>query len=154
MVINDVREMIEYAIKLEENAYNLYMSAGKRVKDPGARAYLTELAGEEKKHKEKLGDMLAGDLEWMMSTSRNARVKDLKISAVLEAKPITESSDFQGVLTFAIKQEEQAEVLYSQMASLADPGPVRRVFEALAREEAGHKEYLEGIFDQDIYKDF
>ena len=154
MASKNVKEMIERAINMEENSFNLYSSASRRVKDPGAKTGLKELADEEKKHKAKLEAMLAGDLEWTVSVGRKAKVKDLKIGAVMEAKPITESSDFQAVLTFAIKREEQSGTFYGQMAALAEAGPVQKTFEMLAKEEAKHKEYLESIFEQDIYRDF
>jgi rubrerythrin len=154
MASKDVKDAIERAIKMEENSYNLYASASKRVKDPGAKAGLKELAGEEKKHKAKLEGMLAGDLEWTVSVGRKAKPKDLKIGAVVESKPITESSDFQAVLAFAIKREEQSGTFYNQMAALAEPGAVKRTFEMLAKEEAQHKEYLESIYEQDVYQAF
>jgi rubrerythrin len=85
---------------------------------------------------------------------RKAKPKDLKIGAVVESKPITESSDFQAVLAFAIKREEQSGTFYRQMAALAEPGAVKRTFEMLAKEEAQHKEYLESIYEQDVYQAF
>jgi len=150
----DVREIIERAIKMEENSCNLYAAAGRRVKNPGARTGLKELAEEEKKHQTMLQNMLAGDLEWTVSVGRKAKVKDLKIGEALEAKPITESSDLQEVLAFAIKREQQSGAFYAQMAALTEAGPVREAFEMLAREEGRHKEYVESIFEQDIYRDF
>jgi len=154
MAEQNVRELIERAINMEENSFNLYTSASRRVKDPGARTGLLEMAAEEKKHKEKLQKMLAGDLAWAVSVGRRAKVKDLQIGEALEAKPLTETSDLQEVLAFAIKREQQSGAFYAQMAALTDSGPARDTFEMLAKEEVRHKEYVESIFEQDIYQDF
>ncbi len=148
------REIIERAIRLEEDSYKLYSFASRRVKDPGARAGLAELAEEEKKHKAKLEGMLRGNLAWAVSVGRRAKVKDLGIGGPLEAKPINEKASLQEVLAFAIKREESTGAFYSQMASLVDPGPEKDVFEVLAQEETRHKRYVESIYEKDIYQGF
>ncbi len=40
------------------------------------------------------------------------------------------------------------------MAALVDPGPVKDLFEMLAKEEARHKQYVESIYEEDVYKEF
>lgn len=154
MDTKEVREIIERAIRLEEDSYKLYTSASRRVKDPSARAGLAELAGEEKKHKAKLEGMLRGNFAWAVSVGRRATVKDLRIGGALEARPIDEKASLQDVLAFAIKREESSGAFYSQMASLVDPGPERDLFEMLAKEEGKHKHYVESIYEEDVYKEF
>lgn len=154
MAAKEVKEIVERAIRLEEDSYKLYTSASRRVKDPGARAGLAELAGEERKHKAKLEAMLRGNLDWAVSVGRRAKAKDLRIGGPLEAKPITEKSSLQDVLAFAIKREEATGAFYSQMASLLEPGPEKDLFEMLAKEETRHKRYVESIYEEDVYKEF
>jgi rubrerythrin len=154
MATKEVKEIIERAIKFEEDSYNLYTTASRRVKDPGAKAGLAELAGEEKKHKTKLEAMLAGTLDWAISVGRKGKVPDLKIGGPLEARPITDKSSLQDVLAVAIKREEATGAFYSQMAALVEPGQARDLFEMLAKEETRHKLYVEKIYEQDVYKDF
>jgi rubrerythrin len=154
MDTKEVREIIERAIRLEEDSYKLYTFASRRVKDPGARAGLGELAEEEKKHKAKLEGMLRGNLAWAVSVGRRAKVEDLRIGGPLEARPIDEKASLQEVLAFAIKREESAGAFYSQMASLADPGPEKDTLEMLAKEETKHKRYVESIYEEDIYQEF
>ena len=154
MATKEVKEIVERAIKFEEDSYKLYTSTSRRVKDPGAREGLAELAGEEKKHKTKLEGMLRGNLEWADSVDRRAKVKDLSIGGPLEAKPITEKSSLQDVLALAIKREEATGAFYAQMASLVEPGPAKALFEMLAKEETKHKRYVESIYEEDVYKEF
>ena len=154
MVTKEIQEIIERAINLEEDSYSLYTHASQRVKDPGAKAGLGELAEEEKKHKAKLEEMLAGNLDRAISAGRRAKVKDLKIGDPLEAKPLTERSSLQDVLAVAIKREEATGAFYSQMASLVEPGQARDLFEMLSKEETKHKLYVESIYEEDVYKEF
>jgi len=154
MSTEEIKAIMERAVRTEESSYSLYLTASRRVKDPGARAGLADLAEEERKHKEKLERLLTGNLEWAVSVGRKGAVKDLRISEVLESRPITEKSDLRDVLAFAIKREEATGIFYAQMAALADPGPVRDVFHLLAREEARHKQVVEEIYEQDVYQDF
>ena len=154
MATKEILEVIERAIRFEEDSYKLYTSASRRVKDPGAKAGLAELAAEEKKHKAKLEGMLAGNLDWAISTGRKAKVKDLKIGDPLEAKPLTEQSTLQDVLAVAIKREQATGAFYAQMASLVEPGQARDLFELLSKEETKHKLYVESIYEEDVYKEF
>jgi len=154
MAEKEIKAIIERAIKFEEDSYNLYTSASRRIKDPGAKAGLAELAGQEEKHKAKLEGMLRGNLDWIVSVGRKAKVKDLKIGGALEAKAITEESLLQDVLALAIKREEATGAFYAQMAALVEPGPEKALFEMLAKEETKHKLYVESIYEEEVYKEF
>jgi rubrerythrin len=154
MATEEMKKIVERAIRMEENSFQLYRSASQRVKDPGARTTLGELAEEEKKHREKLEGMLRGGMEWAVSVGRRTPIRDLKIGDVLEARPLTPEASLQDVLSFAIKREAAANGFYAQMASLLDTGPEKELFEMLARQEAGHKETLERLFEEDIYQAF
>lgn len=149
-----VREIIQQAIKTEEASYALYTSASQRVKDPAAKAGLADLAEQEKQHKAKLEGLLAGDLGWAVHLSQREEVRDLQIGEFLEARPLTEESDLQDVLIVAMKREEATGAFYQQMAGLVEPGPVKDLFEMLAKEEVKHKEYVESIYEEVVYRDF
>ena len=154
MATKEIREIIERAINSEEDSYSLYRHASRRVKDPGAKAGLGELAEEEKKHKAKLEEMLEGNLDRAVRAGRRAKVKDLRIGDPLEAKPLTELSSLQDVLAVAIKREEATGAFYAQMAALVEPGAIRDLFEMLSKEETKHKLYVESIYEEDVYKEF
>jgi rubrerythrin len=154
MVAEEVKEIIQRAIKNEENAYNLYASAIRRVKDPSARSGLEDLAGQEKQHKAKLEALLEGKLAWTKRISQREKIKDLQIGEYLEAKPLSEGSSLQDVLIVAMKREEASGAFYTQMAGLMEPGPEKDLFELLAKEEVKHKRYVESIYEDVVYKQF
>ena len=149
----ELKEIVLRAIRNEENAFNLYTSAARRVKDPAARAGLADLADQERGHKSKLEKLLAGDMKWSGGFSKK-KAKDLHVGDHLEAKPLRDSSDLQDVLTVAIKREEASGALYGQMAALLDPGPEKELFEMLASEETKHKLYVESLYEKEVYKEF
>jgi len=149
-----VKDIIQQAIKTEEASYALYTSASERIKDPAAKAGLADLAEQEKGHKAKLEALLAGDLNWAVKLSRREEVRDLQIGEYLEAKPLTEGSDLQDVLIVAMKREEGTGAFYAQMAELLEPGPVKDLFEMLSKEEIKHKKYVESIYEDVVYREF
>jgi rubrerythrin len=150
----EIQEILQRAIKVEEASYALYTSASKRVKDPAAKAGLADLAEQEKQHKAKLEGLLAGNLDWAVRLSKREEVRDLQIGEFLEARPLAEGSDLQDVLIVAMKREEATGAFYQQMAALVDPGPVKDLFAFLAKEEVKHKEYVERIYEEVVYRDF
>jgi rubrerythrin len=49
------------------------------------------------------------------------------------------------IMAFAIKSEENANRFYSEWAKKVEKKSIQKVFEELAKEELGHKEFLLGI---------
>lgn len=152
MAAEEVKAILKRAIKMEEDSYALYTSAGKRIKDAAAKAGLEDLASQEKQHKAKLEALLAGKLSWAARFS--GQEKDLKIGEYFEAKPLSDESSMQDVLIVAAKREEATGAFYTQMAGLADPGPEKDLFELLAKEEIKHKRYVESVYENVVYKEF
>jgi rubrerythrin len=61
-----------------------------------------------------------------------------------------ELSNFQEVITFAIRKEADAATLYETYASkVSNPG-IKKMFEELMKEELGHKKILENITEQKV----
>jgi len=149
-----LKHIVERAIRMEESSHQLYRSAADRVRDPGARTALQELAEEEAGHRQKLEAMLRGDLQRAVSRGRRGKIQDLGIADALETPALRGDATLQDVLAFAIKREAATGAFYAQMAALLEPGPERDLFEMLVREEARHKATLEELYERDIYQDF
>ncbi len=66
---------------------------------------------------------------------------------------ITADMDYQDILAVAMKREERAHNLYSTLASNTDDAELKKVFEVLAQEEAGHKLALENEYDEHVLTD-
>ena len=65
MKTDDAKKIISTAIEREVEAFTFYSTIGGKVKDPALKKLFTELAGEEKQHREFLQGMLTKDVTKM-----------------------------------------------------------------------------------------
>jgi len=149
-----VEGIIQRAIRIEEDAYNLYTGASEMVKLPHVQDMLNELAGEEVKHKEKLEELLEGNTEKIVAAGQGHKIEDLKLADYLVPQPLDEDSTFQEVLIIAMQREKNAYGFYNLMAGMAASEAVRETFEFLAQEELGHKNKVEVLYDDIVYQEF
>jgi rubrerythrin len=151
-----VEGIIRQAIQVEEDAYNFYIGASQMVKLPHVKDMLNELAGEEVKHKEKLEELLADDTEQhkIAAAKQSQKIQDLKLADYLVAPPLDEEATLQEVLMIAMQREKKSHDFYNLMAGLAASDAAKDLFQFLAREELGHKNKVEVLYDDIIYKEF
>ena len=147
--MTDIKEIIEFAIKKEIEAYDLYTGFSNKTKNPAAKKLLEELAGEELGHKFILQNISKADIRKF----KIEPIKDLKLSDHLLAPPIDENSDIQAVLAFAMKAEKSAYELYTQMSKATIEGKDSKIFQNLAHMELIHKNKLESLYDDMFYTD-
>jgi rubrerythrin len=149
-----VEGIIHRAIRFEENAYDFYTGASQMVKLPHVKDMLNELAGEEVKHKEKLEGLLAGDTEQIVAAKQRQQIQDLKLADYLLAPPLDEDATIQDVLMTAMQREKNSHEFYNLMAGIAASESAKELFQFLAQEELGHKNKVEVLYDDIIYKEF
>jgi len=139
-----VNAVLDFAVEREQQAVDFYMGLSEQIANPALKKTLIGFAGVEKGHKKKLLAAKAGDL----SLSGNTSGIDLKIADYLvEANPGPEMS-FQDALVIAIKRENAAMQLYTDMVGLlTDPG-LDELFKTLADEEARHKFSFETTYEK------
>lgn len=148
-----VEGIIQRAIQVEEDAYRFYTTASEMVEPPHVRDMLKELAGEEVKHKEKLEELLAGDTEQIIAAQQSQKIQDLKLADYLVAPPLNADATIQDVLIIAMQREKNAHEFYNLMTGLASE-TTREMFQFLAQEELGHKNKVEVLYDNIVYKEF
>lgn len=148
-----IEELLRTAIKREEESNALYTQAAKMVKSAPSRVLLEELAAEELTHKAKLEDLLAGGVKWVVRGYMD-KVTDLKISDYLVAQPLREDADFQDVLAVAAKREKNAYDFYTAVSEVAQDQAVKNLFAWLANEEMKHKQKVETLYEETVYKEF
>ena len=148
-----VEGIIQRAIQIEENAYSFYTEASEMVKLPHVKDMLSELAGEEVKHKEKLEELLAGDTGQIIAAGQSQKIEDLKLADYLVAPPLDEDATIQDVLMIAMQREKSAHEFYNLMAGLVSQA-TKELFQFLAEEELRHKNKVEILYDDIVYKEF
>ncbi len=144
MEFKSIDEIIEFAIKKEDEAFELYNELKEKTQDPAIRKIFEELANEELKHKQKLIDFKEGKI---FLTPKSERVPDLKLSDHLIKTELKEDFDIQDALIFAMNREKLAFTLYMQLSENTENQDAKSILISLAQEEAKHKLRLEMIYD-------
>ncbi len=142
MKIEDYRNVISMAISREVESYVFYRSVSEKVKDANLKSLFKELAGDETKHRE----LLEGYLAKPATDFHFDPVKDFKVAKTIERPPITMDLKPIDGIKLAIKKEEDAMELYTQLANVSNDQEQKKIFQELAKMETGHKARLEDIF--------
>jgi rubrerythrin len=140
-----VREILEFAVYIEERGYEFYVGAMKRFSEPRATRLFQYLADEEFKH-EKLFKKLAeqvgeadpaeADAEYQDYMREFVKAHQLGDREAIDAK-LDRVGDLQAVLELAMGFEKDSIVFFSELKesfARGDSGPIEQVI----REEMGH----------------
>lgn len=147
-------EVLKLAIQREIEAFNLYADAARGIAHAAMRKTLEEMAEQERGHRIKLENILAGNVRWAVRLSRTQPVTDLRLSDHLVGGSLEPNAGYQDVLLFAAKREKAAYEFYKAMTELIDDSLIANVFEMLANEELKHKSRLEKLYEEEVYQEF
>jgi len=143
-----IDDILDFAIKREEESYQFYTEWLNKVKKE-IKPVFQNLAKEELGHKEKLLEVKKGKLREFLESSKE-RVLDLKMSDYLiDVTPKPELT-FQEALIIAMKREKVSYKLYENFANRVEDENIKKLFFALAQEEARHKLKIEILYDDYI----
>jgi rubrerythrin len=149
MNFKSVDEVLDFAIKAEEEAYLFYTDLAARVDKQWIQTMLQGFAREELGHKAKLQAVKSGKRIMLPGN----KVQDLKLAEyTVEQKPDPDL-DYQQALVLAMQKEKKAFKLYTDLAEAAESRELTDIFHALAQEEAKHKLYFEIEYDEYVLKD-
>lgn len=144
-----IDEIIDFAIKREEEAYNFYKEWAGKVK-PEIKPLFEKLAEEEVKHKEKLLEVKSGELRKFVE-SGSREVLDMKMTDYLVDVEVKPDMSYQDALILAMKREKMAFRFYEDFANKSTDENVKNLFISLAQEEARHKLRIEILYDDYMY---
>ena len=143
-----LKEIIKFAIDKEINAFNFYTSAGQVAKYSGAKELFSDLAKEEEGHRKLLEKL---DME-KIARVRIESVPNLKISDYMVDVEFKPDLSYADILRAAMKMEERALKLYTDMKESHKDQDINKLFTFLANEESKHKYRLEKIYDDEVLK--
>jgi rubrerythrin len=141
MKTDDFKKIITFAITNEIEAYEFYKGVSDKVKDAGLKKIFAALADEEAKHR-KLLESFTSDAKQMHFDES----KDYKVSKSIEKPKLSLSMKPVDAIALAVKNEEEAMDMYTQMASCSTDAEQKKMFQSLANMEQGHKVKLEDTF--------
>lgn len=142
-------EIIDYAVEREKEAIKFYQDLQSMAKFNSQKDLLKQFENMERGHVDILEKIRSTDFEDI----KVPQVTDLMISNyVVDSKPTAEMT-YQDIITIAMKKEQAAHELYTDMAGKVENEGVKKLFLKLAAEEAKHKLHFETIYDTEILKD-
>ena len=144
-----VDEVLDFAIKREEESYEFYTDLAGRMDKPWISKIFEGFAREEQGHKAKLQGIKEGGT----LASAEKKVMDLKVGDYLVDVEPRPGMDYQEALILAMKNEKAAFKLYHDLAATTEDDAVRGLFMALAEEEAKHKLRFELEYDETILRE-
>lgn len=147
--MQSIKEILDYAIDREQQAVEFYTKLSKMAPGSQLQELMRDYAVEEQRHKDKLLAVKAGGA----LNNAHKQPLDLKMADYLVDVDETPEMTYQDALIIAMKREQVAFQLYTDLAEKVEDPELRALFEALAREEASHKNYFESEYDDKIYTD-
>lgn len=145
-----IDDILDFAIKDELRASNLYAGLAKRTKSKEMQKIFEQFSKEELGHKKKLESIKKG----RTIAVSDKQVQDLKIGDYLiEVNTSRENLSYQEALIIAMKEEKAAFRLYTDLAAKTDDAVSKKTFLMLAQEEAKHKLRFEIEYDDNILKE-
>ncbi len=149
MNFNSVDDILDFAIKNEEEAYKFYLALAEKTK-PSLKSTFEDFAREELKHKEMILKVKAGgELKPIED-----KIMDLKILESLKREDKIENYsdlEYEDALKIAMKREKETFLFYTKLADKMENDNLRNLFLRLAQEEAKHKLRFEIAYDEYIY---
>ena len=147
--MQSVEEVLDFAISREQQAVDFYTKLSTMAPGKQLQELMRGYAKEEQRHKDKLLAVKEGGA----LDNANKRPLDLKMADYLVDVEETPEMTYQDALIIAMKREQVAFKLYTDMAAKVEDADLKSLFESLAREEASHKNYFESEYDDKIYTD-
>jgi rubrerythrin len=149
MALSQFEEIIRFAMDKEREAVLFYEDLARKTEGPAIREALLSMANEERKHEKMLKGLTPKNIRFVEPPSQ----PDMKLSDyVVDVEPARDLS-YQEILIIAMKREEKAYALYSDLETRAPDPATRKIFTLLKGEELRHKSILEREYEQRVLRD-
>ena len=148
MNFKSIDDILGFAIEKEKEAVAFYTELSKKQTADALHLTFRELAQEEAKHVKLLTNISKN--QKVIESYELKKVADLKISDYLVEMEYSEGMVMQDILVLAMKREEMAVKLYTQLAMGATDDESVKLFKLLAQEESKHKLTFEKLYDDTL----
>lgn len=137
-------QLIDTAIKREEEAFDFYMGILGKINDGHVIETIEEIAEEEKKHKAFL--VKYRDEQWSPKNLKMSDVTYYKIAEYQEEPEIKSNMKSEDVYLAASHRELRSYNFYTELAGLHPDSEVKELLLKMANEELRHKEKMEYLY--------
>lgn len=139
--MNEIREILETAMKTEDDYYQLFSSCAQKAEEQTIKKLFNELAQEGLEHKEKLKTVLSEKID----KYNTAAAETLKKSDFLSQIALNDDLPPEKILSLAILKKKEAYGFYSQIAKIAPTQKLKSFYHNLANIELALNMRLESI---------
>jgi rubrerythrin len=147
-----IEEVLKIGAEMELESYTLYTETAKKTTYPGAKKMLTELATDEKRHREYFLNGLKDPKNLKMRTLKE-HIPDLKITDQLVKVPLDPMADYPAILVFSAQREKATHDFYVEVARRFKGTELSEFLNNFAKEELRHKYLLEKEYDDVVLKE-
>jgi rubrerythrin len=137
---------LEKAIEMEAKSFETYKGGYLKVKNPLARDLLKDLALDELKHKYTLEKAFFEETVALHDAGYGTG-PSMKLTLLLQEKPMTPDASEQDILISAIHEEKRAVDFYGKMAAQCGGAPMEEMFRRMAADEENHLARLEELYE-------
>jgi len=149
----NIESILEKAAAKEEGTYLLYKNAADKMTDLQTKSVLNMFAEEELKHKQMIENFNAEMLENLKAETVETARHGITEFLTDTDEGLGEHPDFKDVLVYAAKRERKAYEFYSNMSEHIEDSDLKKLFVWLAQEEIKHKEDIEALFWDVMYRE-
>ena len=139
MKIFTVKEIIEYAIKIENESFNFYTEASKKVEAGDVKDLLVKLSSEEIDHQNRLKGLIDEEKVAAETLLKKMEIDTTIMEKIVETSVIPDNPTAMSVLKVALEREKNTELTYSMLMTLTQiSDDIVGVFDELRLQEIGH----------------
>jgi rubrerythrin len=152
-ILDMYKRALTIAIEKEQDSYKFYEKAMNTVQNPGIKGFFKWLMEEEIRHEDILTNFRDKVLVEEELQSQDLAIKginDLGIGKYLVPEDIDEDSGYQDALILAMKREEKAVLLFTDLEAATPHTQLKELLGKLKEEEVRHLKRLEQKYDEDI----
>jgi rubrerythrin len=136
---DELKQIMEAAIKDEEYFYQLYRRAAGNAKADSAKKLLIWLSEQEMMHKEKLQAL---DTSKFGGGDFADLISDIDVMEEVAITPTDSFKDEKAIFKFAIAGETTAKKVYAKLAGIVVDSGQKKLFDMLSIEEKKHEALL------------
>ncbi|MCP5003145.1 MAG: ferritin family protein [Planctomycetes bacterium] len=149
----NVESILKKAAAKEKGTYLLYNNAADRANDPHTKSVLNKFAAEELKHQNIIENFNTGSLKNFEIDINEVSRKGISEFLTDVDDGLGKNSDIKDLLVYAAKREKNAYEFYKNMSKMVEEADLRKLFVWLANEESKHKEDIEALFWEVMYRE-
>lgn len=144
-------EIIEFAIRIEENGEKVYRDASEKVSDPSLVSLLQRLADDESEHVQWFSDLKGRQKEEAVDPQVGEMGQSLLLEIVgdqtfsLKERDLSTIDDIKEVLKIALGFEEDTVLFYEMMGSFMQEGAALAKLDQIIQEENRHIKALSEV---------